>query len=86
MTVERLDVYGCILLTDNSEDSQPSSHKAYRVISMLSDVNLRREVVAESDVFVENCPLWTRSNIYTTLSPSMMWYDTLKMTNLYLID
>jgi len=85
MTVERLDVYGCIL-TDNFVDSQSSSHKAYHVISMLSDVNLRREVVAESDVFVENCTLWTHDNIYTTLSPSMMWYDTLKMTNLYLID
>jgi len=69
-----------------TDDSPPSSHKAYHVISMLSDVNLRQEVVAESDVFVENCPMWTHDNICTTLSPSMMWYDMLKMTNLYLID
>ena len=84
MTVERLDVYGCILTYD-SEDSQTSSHKAYHVISMLSDVNLRRDVVAESDVFVENCPMCTHDNIYTTLSPSTLWYDYAEDDKLILI-
>lgn len=64
MTVERLDVYGCIL----TDQSPPSSHKAYHVISMLSDINLRQEVVAKSDVIVENCPMWTHDNQMTTFT------------------